>query len=135
MKTKLIELGYVVVVLLVLAFCFGCKDKAESKYADVEWDCSCGEHLVGTYIKPHYMFTCTTCGEKFTNTECKTSEEYYELVGYDVIYEPNDPNVYDIIRTNQEIEALEAKIEEKDRILRELYKPNEPKGIKIYFKE
>lgn len=70
---KKIEILIVVIVLFLLAFVFGCKDKAEA-----EW---------------------------------RTTKEV-----------TIDPNVYDIIRTNQEIEALEIKIEEKDRILRNLYR-------------
>lgn len=40
--------------------------------------------------------------------------------------EPNESTIKEVIKVNQEIETLEVKIKEKNRILQELCEPNEP---------
>lgn len=97
--TKKVEILIVVAILIALAFITGCKDEAEANepknnYGYIEWNCSCGKHLGCTYIKPHYWFECATCGTIKTNTECETTEEFYELVGFEERFvEPNEPTM------------------------------------------
>ncbi len=56
----------------------------ETNYGLFEIVCSCDNNIVGTYIEPHYYFTCADCGRVFTNTDANNTQEYYDLVEFEL---------------------------------------------------
>jgi len=55
---------------------------SEPSYGQFEATCSCGNHCIGCYIKPHYWIICSKCGQLFENTDCNDVNEFYELSGF-----------------------------------------------------
>lgn len=46
-------------------------------------DCWCGNHLYCEDGEKQFMYTCAKCGTIYTNTDCRTSAEFYTFVGAD----------------------------------------------------
>ncbi len=51
-------------------------------YGQFTTTCDCGNFITSTYIEPYYWFICSKCNNTHTNTDCKTVQEFYDLVGF-----------------------------------------------------
>lgn len=127
-----------ITIVITILFIIGCKDEAEIK--DKGWKIKDGDFEI-------YKAGIAITGDMFpkpepNEPECKheNKRNSYCLVyhgagviceqcldcGKYIITEPNEPTIEDVIKVNQEIEALEEKIKEKDRILQKLSELNDP---------
>ena len=88
MKEKLITIA--LLLLLAYAVC-GCEEELEyESYVVVETekvngvlevDCWCGNSIFCEDGQDQFMYTCFKCGTVYTNTNCRTSAEYYTFMG------------------------------------------------------